>query len=288
MKISLLHPSTFKLDGGAMFGIIPKPLWERKIRPDELNRIPMSLRVVLIETKNKKILIDTGIGDYHGEKFDKQFAVIGKKSPLINALKEADIEADQITDIILTHLHFDHVGGLGHGTQEHKRLFPQARIHVHKKHYEYAKNPTKRDAGSFQTKFFLPLMEQYEKENKIHFLDSDKGEILSDEGEKIEFLTSFGHTPHMIHPVFENYIYMADLVPMSHHVNIPWVMGYDLEPGTTTVYKEKFYNYVQDKDLTMIFEHDMDVWGGKLAVDDKGRFILQQPQESKKLVVERI
>lgn len=288
MKVSLLHPSTFKLDGGAMFGIIPKPLWERKIKADELNRIPMSLRVVLIETAKKKILIDTGIGDYHGEKFDKQFAVTGNKSPLVKALKETGVEPDQITDIILTHLHFDHVGGLGQGAENHERIFPLATIHVHKKHYEYAKNPTKRDSGSFQKKYFVPLMEQYISEGKVNFLESEQGTILGDGDEEIKFLVSFGHTPHMIHPIFKDYIYMADLVPMSHHINVPWVMGYDMEPGTTTVYKEKFYDYIQKYDLTMIFEHDLDTWGGKLAIDEKGRFSLNNPKTSNRKIAEQI
>lgn len=289
MKISLLHPATFKLDGGAMFGIIPKPLWEKKIKADEFNRIPMSLRVVLLETTNKKILIDTGIGDYHGEKFDQQFAVSGPSSPLESALKSAGVKAEEITDIILTHLHFDHVGGLGkeqNGKQE--RIFPQAKIHVHGKHFEYAKNPTKRDQGSFQSHYFLPLLEEYEKEGKINFLDGANGQVLEDAGETIEFLTSFGHTPHMIHPIFAGHIYMADLVPMSHHINIPWVMGYDMEPGTTTLYKEKFYQKILEENLTMIFEHDIDTWGSKLSKDEKGRYCVSEAKTSSKALAEKI
>lgn len=288
MKISLLHPATFKLDGGAMFGIIPKPLWEKKIKADELNRIHMSLRVVLIETEHKKILIDTGIGDYHGEKFEEQFAVRGPSSPLEQALDEAGVKAEEITDIILTHLHFDHVGGLGKGTDQHERIFPQATLHVHKSHYAYAQAPTQRDKGSFQSNYFLPLLKQYEAEGKIHFLEGEEGVALKDGNDVVEFMTSFGHTPHMIHPVFNGFIYMADLVPMSHHVNVPWVMGYDMEPGTTTLYKEKFYDTIIKDDLTMIFEHDIDTWGGKLKVDDKGRFALENPRASSKAIVERI
>ncbi|MEX0798009.1 MAG: MBL fold metallo-hydrolase [Bacteriovoracaceae bacterium] len=292
MKVSLLHPATFKLDGGAMFGIIPKPLWERKIKPDELNRIHMSLRVVLLETRNKKILIDTGIGDYHGEKFERQFAVSGNKSPLENSLKEAGVSPGEITDIILTHLHFDHVGGLGKGANNHQRVFPNATVHLHQKHYEYAKAPTQRDGGSFHSSYFVPLLEKYEKENKLHFLQDphqdQEREILRDGDESVNFLTSFGHTPYMVHPIFNGYIYMADLVPMSHHLNIPWVMGYDIEPGTTTIFKEKFYKHILKNDLAMIFEHDMDIWGGKLGMDDKKRFILEKPYKSSGAAVERL
>src|SRR5262245_15690564 len=114
-KYFILHPAVFKLDGGAMFGIIPKPLWSKQIPADELNRIQMSLRVMLIQTKTKNILVDTGIGDYHGEKFDDRFGVVGPKNPLIEKLeKQFNLKPENITDLIITHLHFDHVGGLGH------------------------------------------------------------------------------------------------------------------------------------------------------------------------------
>lgn len=288
MNVTLLHPATFRLDGGAMFGIIPKPLWERKIKPDEFNRIPMSLRVVLIETKNKKILVDTGIGDYHGEKFDQQFDVKGPKSPLENALSAANLKAGDITDIILTHLHFDHVGGLGTGDAGGQRIFPQANVHVHKKHLEYAQDPTPRDKGSFHAGYFMPLLNAYKEEGKLRLLEGSKGTVIEDGEEKIEFMESFGHTPHMIHPIFNGYIYMADLVPMAHHVNIPWVMGYDIEPGTTAKYKEKFYQTIMDKNLAMIFEHDIDVWGGNLSVNEKGKYVLENPRSSRGGPAERI
>ena len=250
MKKFLLHPETFKLDGGAMFGIIPKPLWSKKIIPDELNRILMSLRVVLLQTKNKNILIDTGIGQYHSEKFKQQFDISSNGS-LLTLLEKQNLKASDITDIILTHLHFDHVGGL---TEDNKPLFPNAMIHVHQKHYEYALSPTQRDSGSFQTHFFKPALDAYQEKNQIHFLQDEDGVILKDESEEITYKTSFGHTPFMIHPIFDQHMYMADLVPMSHHVHVPWVMGYDIEPGVTTVYKEKFYQYILDQNLTMIFE----------------------------------
>ena len=283
MKISLIHPSLFKLDGGAMFGIIPKPVWEKKIKADSQNRIEMSLRVVLIETQNKKILIDTGIGDYHSEKFNDQFGITVTKEPLKDALKNTSLQCEDITDVILTHLHFDHVGGLG---DSEKPLFKNATIHVHEKHYEYALSPTLRDSGSFHSFNFKPLLESYKKNGQLNFISQNEGVIIDDQGEKVEFMTSFGHTPYMIHPIFNNFIYMADLVPMSHHIRLPWVMGYDIEPGTTTIYKEKFYNVILKRDLTMIFEHDVDTWGGKLMINEKGQYQLKNPQSSKKHKIE--
>ena len=227
MKKFVLHPAKFKLDGGAMFGIIPKPLWEKQIPADEHNRILMSLRVVFLQTQNRNILIDTGIGDYHSEKFQSQFDIKGESSALEKILKESfNIEANQITDIILTHLHFDHVGGLGRGGDD-PVIFKNATIHVHESHYQYAQEPTLRDAGSFQDHYFLPLLKDYyAKNNLLQFCSGEAGTLIKDGGDEITFKTSFGHTPYMIHPIFENYIYMADLVPMSHHENFLglWVM----------------------------------------------------------------
>jgi glyoxylase-like metal-dependent hydrolase (beta-lactamase superfamily II) len=131
-KYYVLHPAVFKLDGGAMFGIIPKPLWSKAIPADELNRIQLSLRVMLIQTTHRNILIDTGIGDYHGEKFEDRFGVQGDKNPLIKILKEKlNLDASDITDLIISHLHFDHVGGLG-SDQPHHAIFPNAVLHLHR------------------------------------------------------------------------------------------------------------------------------------------------------------
>lgn len=270
----VLHPATFKLDGGAMFGIIPKPLWEGKANPDELNRIPLSLRVLRFETKNKNILIDTGIGDYHGEKFDGQFDVQSQKNPLSNAVKD-------VTDIILTHLHFDHVGGLGVLNGDSiTPVFPNATIHLHKDHYEYALNPTKRDAGSFQVNYFKPLIEYYQSKNQINWLEGNCGEILKDGEDWIKFETSHGHTPHQIHPYDEKLIYMADILPTSNHLSIPWVMGYDIAPGISTEDKERLYNFIQEKDLTVVFEHDPKFWGGRISKNEKGRWCWDKLHES--------
>lgn len=286
MKKYILHPATFKLDGGAMFGIIPKPLWSKKITPDEFNRINMSLRVVYLETKNKKILIDTGIGDYHPEKFNEQFDVKGPGNPLATALATKNIKPDQITDIIITHLHFDHVGGLG--GKDGELIFKNAKLHLHKDHYEYALAPTLRDKGSFQDHYFSPLIVKYKKLDQLHFHQGNEGIILQDETDQVSFKTSFGHTHHMMHPIFDNYIYMADLVPMSHHINIPWVMGYDIEPGVTTVYKQKFYDYIMQNNLRMVFEHDIEIWGGTLGIDEKKRFVLQESFKSSQESIEEL
>lgn len=283
MKKHLIHPSLFKLDGGAMFGIIPKPLWEKKIQSDELNRIDMALRIILIRTEHRNILIDTGIGDYHNEKFKSQFDIRPTyENHLTELLKEEhSLNSDEITDIIITHLHFDHVGGLTDGNGD--ILFKNATIHLHKDHFNYSKNPTLRDSGSFHSHLFLKALSKYQQLNQLNYLNENEGVIISDGNDKIEYMTSFGHTPYMIHPIFDEYIYMADLVPMSHHISIPWVMGYDIEPGTTTKYKEEFYKKIIHKNYSMIFEHDIEVWGGKIHINAKQRYELKELFYSKGL-----
>ena len=266
-KYFILHPAVFKLDGGAMFGIIPKPLWSKAIPADEQNRIELSLRVMYIEMGNRKILIDTGIGDYHGDKFDDRFGVKGEKDPLTQSLKKSlNINPEDITDLIVSHLHFDHVGGLGH-SNPHSTVFPNATYHIHKKHYEYALHPTDRDTGSFHSQYFQPLIEAADKAGKVHWLDGDEGILIQEGPDKISFRCSWGHTPYLLHAYDENFIYMADLVPTSHHIPVPWVMGYDISPGQTTKDKKDFYAFIAQKNLTMIFEHDMNFWGAQLNKD---------------------
>lgn len=280
-KYFVLHPAVFKLDGGAMFGIIPKPLWSKAIAADDQNRIELSLRVMLIQTSKRNILIDTGIGDYHGDKFDDRFGVKGPKSPLLEALKrDFGLSASDITDLIVSHLHFDHVGGLGETVDEHALIFKNATLHIHKKHYEYAKRPTVRDAGSFHSQYFKPLIEAADARGLVKWHDGEEGQLLSDPGEELYFKCSHGHTPHLMHAYDDRFIYMADLVPTSHHVPLPWVMGYDISPGVTTEDKARFYAFIAQKNLTMIFEHDPLIWGAKLALKDNGDFAISEKFET--------
>lgn len=287
-KYFALHPAVFKLDGGAMFGIIPKPLWSKAIPADELNRIELSLRVMLIQTDHRNILIDTGIGDYHGNKFDDRFGVKGDKNPLIQILKDDfKLEASQITDLIISHLHFDHVGGLGTNSNDHKLLFPNATLHLHRQHYDYALNPTLRDAGSFHAQYFRPLIEAADAQGKIHWLTGSEGTILQDGEDKIWFKCSNGHTPHLVHAYDEKFIYMADLVPTSSHISVPWVMGYDISPGQTTIDKLHFYEFIEKKNLTMIFEHDMVNWGAKIRQVTANDYMADQKFSSASLSLHR-
>ena len=263
----ILEPATFRLDGGAMFGIIPRPLWQKVAPPDDQNRILLALRLWLIKTADKTILIDTGIGDYHNEKFDKQFDVQGPKDPLGSALKEINLTRNDISDLIISHLHFDHVGGIAR--EENGKLvssFPNARLHIHREHYNYSLSPTQRDGGSFHKHIYNPIIEDHEKRGLVHWYQGEEGELF----DGISFKVSFGHTPWLLHPIFDGHIYLTDLVPTSHHVHIPWVMGYDIEPGRTTKYKEDFLSYIVENDLICIYEHDPQYWGSKIVKTEKG------------------
>src|SRR5690606_33523367 len=140
------------------------------------------------QTASKNILVDTGIGDYHGDKFDDRFGVEGDKNPLLETLnKNFGLKPEDITDLIITHLHFDHVGGLGHNADQHKSIFPNATLHIHRQHYDYALNPTLRDSGSFHGQYFRPLIEAALAENKVHWLNGEEGVILKDGDDVISF-----------------------------------------------------------------------------------------------------
>ncbi len=261
-----VYPSFIKLDGGAMFGIIPKPLWQKKIPADEMNRIEMNCRIFYIEIDNRHILIDLGTGDYHDEKFRGRFGLDRVTHPVGESFQEyKQISPDQITDIVLTHLHFDHVGGLGTNDGQ-TLLYPNATLHLHKKHYEYALNPTPKDRGSFHHQYFKPLIDQLIEKKHVNWLEGEElGTALKTEsGYELKFKISHGHTPYQVLPFDESIIYMGDLVPTSHHLHLPWVMGYDMKPGVSSLEKIATYDFIIENNLIMVFDHDKDFWGGKI------------------------
>lgn len=286
-KYFILQPSNFKLDGGAMFGIIPHPLWSKVAPPDEANRIDLALRLVLIQTNNRLILIDTGIGDYHDPKFVKNFAISNSDSPLEKALSYLGFSPADITDLVISHLHFDHVGGLVKKSGD--KLIPvleQARIHLHKDHYQYALSPTERDAGSFQHAIFRPVVEKFDSEKKVNWLEGKEGLILEEGDYQLCFKQTNGHTPFLIHPYDQKFIYLTDICPTSNHMKGPWVMGYDISPGVSVADKKEILNFASEKELLVIFEHDPKFIGGYVDLQNRTQSLKNALPQQEKLAHE--
>ena len=243
--------SYFALDGGAMFGIIPKPLWEKTNPPDELNRVALSTRNLLLISDDKKILIDTGMGNKWDDK-SKMIYRIDPKLDIEQALFQNGISLNEITDVLLTHLHFDHTGGST--KYENGKLipaFPNAKYFVQKKNFEWAMNPSDRDKGSYIKENFEPLV----KEGVLNLIN---GEINFDEN--ISFRIINGHTFAQqmikISDSSDTVLYCADLMPFVSQIRIPYVMGYDIQPMITVQEKKKYLRLAADENWQIYFGHD--------------------------------
>ncbi|MCX7879605.1 MAG: MBL fold metallo-hydrolase [Ignavibacteria bacterium] len=257
-----IDTGTFGLDGGTMFGIIPKPLWVKAYsEPDEMNRIPLAARPLLIRNKDKTILIDTGNGDKYSEKQIAIYNLDLEKSNILNALKSENLSRYDITDVILTHLHFDHCGAstiIVDGKIE--PTFPKATYYVQEEHFRWANNPTEKDRGSFNKNDFLPLIEN----DNLKFTNGN-----SKFDDFLEFIPLYGHTPAMqsvkITVDEQIYFYAADLFPTSAHLNLPYILAYDNYPLTTLEEKKKILTQAIEENWIIIFEHDVFIKAGKVG-----------------------
>lgn len=265
----------FGLDGGAMFGVVPKPLWSRTNPADENNRIQMCTNSLLLYNGKKKILIDNGVGHKMSKKLNEIYAVDYSKYTLSESLKKINIKPEDITDVILTHLHFDHAGGSTYYDEEKqlKITFPNAVHYVQKKHFDWALNPTERDKASFFNNNFELLVR-----NKV--LNLVDGEFKFDNS--INLLPVNGHTRDMqmvkISDDDNTLLYTADLIPMSAHVPLPYIMGYDLFPLVTLEEKRKYLTEAVENDWIIFFEHDPFLKSAKIGLNDKGFFIKESFQ----------
>lgn len=261
----------FSLDGGAMFGVVPKVLWQNTNPSDELNRVELRVRCLLLKSDVRKILIDTGIGFYWDEKFNRIYNVDYSDAELIKSLSNLGIKLEEITDVLLTHLHFDHTGGstkLENG--KWIPMFPNAKYYVQKKHFEWAVNPSERDRASFIANRFLPLYDL----GILHFIDGE--EFFDDE---IQFLLSDGHTfsQQLIKISDSSFtvLFCGDLFPFTSHIPIPYVMGYDLQPLVTVNEKKKILSFAVEQDWFLFFEHDPFTVAAKVTKNEKG-FIVKE------------
>jgi len=252
-KLHAIQAGLFRLDGGAMFGVVPKPLWSKTNPADERNRIDMCMRSLLLVSSEKKIIIDNGVGYKLSEKLNDIYGVDHSKFTLENELQSLGYSTEDITDVIITHLHFDHAGGSTRIDENGKiqLMFPNATYHLQRKHWDWAQNPSERDKASFFPENFNPIQQA----GHLKLYDGD-----SKFDEQINFHTVSGHTPFMqlvtVKDDKTTLLYTADLFPMTTHLNVPYIMGYDLFPLTTLEEKKRFLPRISNENWILFFEHD--------------------------------
>ncbi|MBI4041207.1 MAG: MBL fold metallo-hydrolase [Deltaproteobacteria bacterium] len=271
-SIFLLETGEFALDGGAMFGVVPKNIWQKNHPTDDQNRIDMALRIMLIQGPKQTILIDTGIGEKWDPKYEAIYRISHEKYSLKKALSQKGIAPDAVTDIILTHLHFDHTGGCTYQQAGKLELtFSKANHYVQKQQWDWAMQPTEKDRASFLKENFEPLT---------------LGKLILLEGEKeiypgIQILISHGHTRSQqvvkISDGAKTLLYCGDLIPTASHVPIPYVMGYDNFPLITMEEKRTLLERAVREHWVLCFEHDPKIAAATVQKDPKtNRFSIEK------------
>ena len=257
MQIHVLSTGYFKLDGGAMFGVVPKSLWSRTNPADVNNMCSWALRSLLIEDGNRLILIDTGMGDKQSDKFFSHYYLHGDDS-LEKSLKKLGFHRDDITDVFLTHLHFDHCGGAVEWNDQKKGFRPSFKNATYwstKDHWEWAINPNDREKASFLKENIAPIKES----GQLKFIEK-KGDYTKDVFDNFDVLFVDGHTESMMipHIKYKNktLVFMADLLPSVGHIPLPYVMGYDTRPLITLKEKGIFLNQAMNEKYVLFLEHD--------------------------------
>ena len=257
MKLHVLNTGYFKLDGGAMFGVVPKSLWSRTNPPDQNNMCSWALRSLLIEDGKRLILIDTGMGEKQSEKFFSYYYLHGEDS-LDKNLKKLGYTRDDITDVFLTHLHFDHCGGAVEWNEQkngYRPAFKNAMYWSTKNHWEWAINPNDREKASFLKENILPIQES----GQLQFVEKTEA-FTKNVFPNFDVLFVDGHTESMmiphIHYQGKIVVFMADLLPSIGHIPLPYVMGYDTRPLITLKEKGAFLNRAQKENYVLFLEHD--------------------------------
>lgn len=254
MNLYTIDAGYFKLDGGAMFGVIPKTIWSKKIPADDLNLCSWAMRCLLIEDGKRLILIDTGMGDKQPQKWQNYYFRHGDGG-LIKSIKQAGFSADEVTDVVLSHLHFDHAGGAvswNSDRTKYKLTFPNAHYWTHSEHWKSATNPNPREAATFLNENILPIQES----GNLNFIDKVSHPL----GKNIDFLFADGHTEKMLMPVIsyndKKIVFAADTMPSHAHIRIPYVMGYDIRPLETMKEKTSLLTEATQNDWIIYFDHD--------------------------------
>jgi glyoxylase-like metal-dependent hydrolase (beta-lactamase superfamily II) len=264
-RIHALHGGLQRLDGGAMFGVVPKPLWERRIPADERNRIPLAMRCLLVETADELVLIDNGAGNKENEKFkdiygiDNESSSPGNPTRIEDAIRAAGFTPADITIMIDTHLHFDHAGGNTFVDPDGALhlSFANARYIVQRGEFEWAHVRNERIQASYLPYNFDPVHTQ----GRFEFLDGPHELVPG-----IQLVPTPGHTPHhqsvLLESRGEKACYLADIIPTAAHLPLAWIMGYDVEPLVTLETKRQLLNRARRENWLLIFEHDpVTAWG---------------------------
>ncbi|HEV2146207.1 MAG TPA: MBL fold metallo-hydrolase [Longimicrobiaceae bacterium] len=274
LRIHALEAGLQRLDGGAMFGVVPKPLWERRIPADARNRIPLALRCLLVETPDALVLIETGLGNKEGEKFMDIYGVENAAAPgsgaadrLPEAVRHAGFSPEDVAVVVNTHLHFDHAGGNTFRDAEGavRLSFPNARYHVQRGEWEWAHRANERTQASYLPDNFVPVMEA----GRMELMDG-AGEILPG----IETVLTPGHCPWhqsvLVRSGGETACFLADVVPTMAHLPLPWIMGYDVEPLVTLESKRTLLRRAAEEQWLLVSTHDPATPWGYLEPDGKG------------------
>ncbi len=258
MKLYAIETGNFKLDGGAMFGVVPKTIWNKTNPADENNLIDIAARCLLIENGNRLTLIDTGMGNKQSEKFFGYYSLWGTHS-MDASLAKHGFHRDDITDVFMTHLHFDHCGGSVQWNANktgYEPAFKNAKYWTNNNHWEWATKPNAREKASFLSENILPMQES----GQLHFINRPDGDFLSESELGFGIFFADGHTEKMMLPQIKyqekTICFMADLVPTAGHLPLPYVMGYDTRPLLTLPEKAKFLTEAATNNYYLFLEHD--------------------------------
>lgn len=264
--IFTVHTGFVSLDGGAMFGVVPKTLWNKTNPADELNRIQLAMRTMVIRSEGKTIIVDAGVGQKMSDKLARIYNIDHQQYELIKGLAARNIKPDDVTDVIVTHLHFDHVGGATYYENEELKLtFPNAKYHVQGEQWYWANNPSDKDKASYMPENFQPI--------------KAAGKLIEYEGPTeifpaIEVLVMYGHTHGMQLPKISDgkttLLYCADLIPTASHIPLPYIMGYDNNPLITLQEKKRILPTAVDENWVLVFEHDSFRSAGTVEMTEKG------------------
>lgn len=274
MKLHKIETENFKLDGGAMFGVVPKTLWQKRYPADENNLCSFAMRCLLIEIRDRKILVDTGLGNKQDEKFLRHYYLHGNDS-LEKSLHKINLSFDDITDVLLTHLHFDHCGGAIKYAADNKSLIPafaNATYWISQKQWNWATNPNPRERASFLKENILPIKDSGQLKLFANRGETEVNELFPD----VDIRIFDGHTEGQAIPMIKyngkTIVFMADVLPTVAAAPVAWVMSYDTQPLITMNERQQFWKEAAENDYVLFLEHDIFNECCKIGINKKGRY----------------